>query len=152
MISEIIILVAAYLIGSISPGYFFGKLKGKDLRKLGNRNTGATNTYKSAGSVFGIITALIDIFKGVVVVILVIYFNLNVYLVYIAAILVVIGHNYPFYLKFKGGRGTATSIGAFISILIYYRDIYSIIAFIIVIARSLAISPNFRKWLIKKIK
>lgn len=150
--NELIYLLIAYLVGSISPSYFFGKLKGKDLRKIGRRNTGATNTYKNVGPVYGVITALFDIFKGVIIVILALYFGFNVYVVYLSALLVTIGHNYPFYLKFRGGRGIATSIGAFFVILVYYNDIYALIAAVIVAIRSIAISPNFRKWIIKKMK
>lgn len=151
MVNEIIYLIIAYLIGSISPGYFFGRLKGKDLRKIGDKNTGGTNTYKNVGPVYGIITAIFDIIKGAVVVTFALYLGFSVYIVYLSAIFSALGHIYPFYLKFKGGRGIGPSAGAFFIILINYRDIYALIAAIIVLVRSIVISPNFRKWVMKKV-
>jgi glycerol-3-phosphate acyltransferase PlsY len=152
MIKEALIVIIAYLVGSISLGYFFGRLvKGIDLRKVGRKNTGGTNTWVNVGAVYGIITIIFDVFKGTIMVVIALLMNMPMVVVYLVALFSVIGHNHPFYLNFKGGRGTATSFGSFVPILIVYNDIYSYIAIIIICIRSWIISPGFRKVVLKKL-
>lgn len=111
IILRIIVLMICYLIGSISPSYLIGKyIYGIDIRKEGSGNPGTTNAFRTMGKTIGITTLVVDILKGV----------LASYLGYkiigpifspFAGLLAVIGHNFPFYLDFKGGKGVATSIG-----------------------------------------
>lgn len=100
-----------YLVGSVSPGYFFGKIvKNVDIRQFGNHNTGATNAYYEISPVFGILTGLFDFIKAPLVYFLVLWINphLPPELAVIVGFAAVIGHIFPFYLNFKGGRGVAS--------------------------------------------
>ncbi len=107
----LIIILVSYFIGNISTGYILGKvLKNSDIRTMGSGNAGATNALRVYGIGLGILTLLFDCLKGV----LAAYIG-NKILGYdgalIAAFFVVIGHDWPILMKFKGGKGIATSLG-----------------------------------------
>jgi glycerol-3-phosphate acyltransferase PlsY len=109
------VLLGAYLIGSIPFGYLIVKLReGRDIRATGSGNIGATNVARSAGPAAGAVTLLLDVAKGYVVV----WFaeRYGVTLMAVAAAGAVIGHMFPVWLKFKGGKGVATGVGAFVPI------------------------------------
>lgn len=123
-----------YLLGNIQAGYLLGKLLKKvDIRTLGQGNAGASNAVESLGWKFGVLVALIDILKGVAAILLVKFmfsvgFNKEgAMLLYTAGYFAILGHIYPFYMKFKGGKGTATLIG----ILLGMNPVYGIIAMFI---------------------
>jgi glycerol-3-phosphate acyltransferase PlsY len=121
----ILVCVIGYLIGSIHPSYLIGKLKGIDIREHGSKNAGAANITMSFGWVVGVFTGILDMLKAVVAVHLAKYFitlepfnllaadSFNT-LPFLAGALAVIGHNYPFYMNFKGGKGTASAVGLMI--------------------------------------
>ena len=114
---EIIFLFAIipYLIGSIPFGLILGKLFGYgDIRKIGSGNIGATNALRTGNKWLGGLTLFCDMLKGVIAVFLVKLFAPN--LIYIAGILAIIGHIFPIWLKFKGGKGVATAIGVLLAI------------------------------------
>lgn len=104
-----------YLIGSVPFGWLIVKLvKDVDLRTVGSGRTGGTNAFRAAGFVPGLLTALMDIFKGAVTVLVVRnYFGdlTQGWAEALAGLCVVLGHNYSVFLKFKGGAGGATAIG-----------------------------------------
>lgn len=118
--------VFSYLIGTISPGFFITKFyKHIDIRKFGAKYTGAANVYRIAGFLPAILTGLIDFAKGVIAISLSFLFwkyitpnQYNSYFLLIAALFTIIGHIFPFYLNFKGGRGAATSYGVLLVSLI----------------------------------
>ena len=123
-----------YLLGNIQAGYLLGKLLKKvDIRTLGQGNAGASNAVESLGWKFGVLVALIDILKGVAAILLVksmfsVGFNKEGALfLYTSGYFAILGHIYPFYMKFKGGKGTATLIG----ILLGMNPVYGIIAMFI---------------------
>lgn len=108
---EIAVLVTAYLIGNISPAYLLGKFASNiDIREHGSGNAGTTNVLRVMGTKAGIIVLLSDLIKGVIAVLLGRYFGGDLLMV-LAGLLVVVGHNWPALLKFKGGKGVATSMG-----------------------------------------
>lgn len=116
--SYILIAIIAYLIGSINFSIIISKkLAGFDVREKGSGNAGTTNMLRSVGKKAAIITLICDILKGVVsigiaIVIGRIWNNLNAeLLLQIAGIAVVIGHTFPIFFEFKGGKGVATSLG-----------------------------------------
>ncbi len=113
--------IISYLIGSISPSYLLGKItKGIDIREYGDGNAGTMNAIAVLGLVPGIITAVFDVSKGVVVLFLSIYlFNLKGNLLLLPIFSVIAGHILPFYLKFKGGQGAATATG----LILYFMGI-----------------------------
>ena len=112
--------LGAYLLGSIPFGVVWVKLfTGKDIRAVGSGRTGGTNAMRAAGFGVGLLTALSDIFKGTLAVLAARWLlspaeqNLGMVLTGLACIL---GHNYPLFLKFKGGAGGATCAGAALAI------------------------------------
>jgi glycerol-3-phosphate acyltransferase PlsY len=104
--------VISYLLGSISFSYLFGKLlKGIDIRQHGSGNAGATNTLRVLGVGPGITVLLLDVVKGIVAVLLIRMFTDNQWLHVLAGVAAIVGHNWPIYFGFKGGKGIATTIG-----------------------------------------
>jgi glycerol-3-phosphate acyltransferase PlsY len=117
MISEIIICLAlGYGFGCFSTGYLMGKLKHVDIRKYGSGNAGTTNALRTLGAKAGVITLAGDMLKAILAIVLVRYVifpeaeDLPLYILY-TGLGVVLGHNYPFWLKFKGGKGIAATGG-----------------------------------------
>ena len=110
-----LVLVLSYLIGSISGSFILGKLfLHKDVRNYGSGNAGTTNAMRVFGKKIGSLTFIIDMLKGILVVLLLKkFFPEYLFLVFLFCIL---GHDFPFYMKFKGGKGVATSLGSFIFI------------------------------------
>ncbi|NQT75986.1 MAG: glycerol-3-phosphate 1-O-acyltransferase PlsY [Candidatus Omnitrophica bacterium] len=118
-------LVAAYLIGSIPTGYIFGRaLKGVDIREFGSGNLGATNVFRVMGRLPGILVLAIDALKGFVCATYIASFFLYIspaarpelYRV-LAGLAVIAGHNWTVFLKFRGGKGVATSAGVVIGLI-----------------------------------
>jgi glycerol-3-phosphate acyltransferase PlsY len=122
IISYIFGLVISYLVGSIPFGYVIAIAKGVDVRKQGSGNIGATNVGRVLGRKFGAIIFVLDLLKGFVVVLLVPIFVSDIefpttsdnLLVILCGLCVLLGHAFPVYLKFKGGKAVATSFGVFI--------------------------------------
>jgi glycerol-3-phosphate acyltransferase PlsY len=110
------LLIAAYLIGAIPTGVILTRLAGgEDIRNAGSGNIGATNVYRVAGRKLGIITLLGDCLKGVVPLVIAIQgFHLAETGIALVAMAAFIGHCYPVYLGFKGGKGVATALGIFL--------------------------------------
>jgi len=110
-----IVILLGYLMGSFQPAFFIGKLKGIDIREHGSKNAGAANTTMTLGWVLGILTGCIDVLKATFTIYLVsnLYPSSELYpvLPFLGGVMVVIGHNYPFYMSFDGGKGTASAIG-----------------------------------------
>ncbi len=106
-----------YLIGNIQAGYLIGKLLyKKDIRDFGNGNSGASNGVVVFGRKIGILIGIIDILKAVIAVFIVkALFHSSNYL-YITGLMVILGHNFPFYMNFQGGKGTASLFGFMIAI------------------------------------
>jgi len=105
--------VIGYLLGSISPAYILGKaLKGIDVRDEGFRNAGARNVYHLLGVVPGSVTAIIDLGKGIAAVLIADrLLNLPDIRLFVPAWAAVLGHIFPFYLRFRGGKGMAAAVG-----------------------------------------
>ena len=122
MIASIIVGLVAYLLGSISFSVIISKkMAGFDVRDKGSKNAGATNMLRSVGKKAAIFTLLGDALKGVVAVLFAILVGAiakdsdKALLVQIAGILVVIGHTFPIFFGFKGGKGVATSLGVILT-------------------------------------
>ncbi len=110
MLNYVIIAVIAYLLGSISFGMIVAKLKGgPNLREVGSKNTGATNVLRVMGVKTGLIVFVLDILKALIACIIGrCWMGLNGAMV--AGIAVVIGHNWPCFFQFKGGKGVASTL------------------------------------------
>jgi glycerol-3-phosphate acyltransferase PlsY len=111
---NILAVVIGYLIGAIPSAYLFTRLTtGKDIRQLGSGNVGALNTSRQIGSKAGIIVFIIDMCKGIGVLAIAKWvLGVSDLFVLITIVAAVIGHNWSVFLKFGGGRGMATSLGA----------------------------------------
>lgn len=109
-------ILLAYLIGSIPVGVLLSRLKGVDPRKTGSGNIGATNVIRAAGKALGILTLLGDIGKGFFPTLFTIYYNEPHLLVVSTGLATFLGHLFPVYLKFKGGKGVATALGVYLAI------------------------------------
>lgn len=109
-----ILAIAAYLIGSIPTGLILGKMYGIDVRTAGSGNIGATNVYRTVGKKIGILTLLADCLKGLLPVLVARRLALPEIMIAGVGLAAFLGHVFPFYLRFKGGKGVATALGVFL--------------------------------------
>ena len=147
----ILTILTAYLIGSVSSAVIISKIiSGEDIRDHGSGNAGATNMLRVHGKVAGIVTLLIDVLKGVLAILLAMLFALilkgiksdSVFpgcLKYLAGLFVVIGHDFPVFFKFRGGKGVATSLGV-ILMLNWQIGVTVLIVAILIMALSRYVS------------
>jgi len=120
-----VIFICAYLLGSIPFGLLVSKARGIDIRAHGSRNIGATNVWRVLGRPWGLLTFFLDVAKGWVAVILAFWFAARfpqsfrdaTFAGVIAAFGCIAGHNFPLWLKFRGGKGVATSLGVIIGMM-----------------------------------
>lgn len=144
-------ILIGYLFGSISWSIIIGKkIYNKDLREYGSKNAGATNSLRVYGKLAALVILVLDILKTIIPVIIiwsvtkyVFYDSYSMYitnhfhplsLIYLCAFFVVIGHCYPIFFKFKGGKG-ATSYGAFLLIISPFIALFALLIFILIIKK-----------------
>jgi len=117
MINQILFICIAYLIGSLSFGIIISKfLNLRDPRTIGSQNPGATNILRMGNKIAAILTLLGDILKATIVVTIAILIDLNDLEIMQISLALLIGHMYPIYYKFKGGKGVATAFGIILAI------------------------------------
>ncbi len=146
LIKIILGLGLAYLLGSMPTAYIFGKLyKGIDIREHGSKNVGATNVFRVLGKVPGIVVLIIDILKGVLAVVVVSdLLDLNGVVFYILlGIASVCGHNWTVFLRFKGGKGVATSLGVLIGLTIKIASIRAVLVLSVLIWSAVFLCSGF---------
>ena len=121
----LLIGIVCYLMGSIPFGLILTKIfLKKDIRKIGSGNIGATNALRTGNKIIGYSTLILDILKAVVPVIYVKIFYQD--LLYIASLCAFLGHVFPIWLKFKGGKGVATYVGILFTINFYLGIVFTI--------------------------
>jgi len=114
---EYILILFSYLLGSIPTGLLLTKAFSKqDPRQVGSRNIGTTNIYRAAGKTLAIMTLAGDALKGFIPVSLALYWHFSEAWVGLAAVATFLGHLYPVFLHFKGGKGVATGLGIFFAL------------------------------------
>ena len=114
---NLLILLLAYLIGSFPSGYLAGKIiKGIDIRSFGSGSTGATNVLRQIGKRAAITVFLLDVFKGVLSILIAKYFLLNDSWQVAIGLSTLIGHIWPVWLDWKGGKAVATGLGVFLGL------------------------------------
>lgn len=120
ILTLVLLSLFGYLIGSIQSGTLISKIFYKiDVRDSGSKSSGATNVHRTIGLKPGIIVLIIDIIKGLVPVLIIsLFFEDDIYSIF-SSILLVLGHCYPVYHKFKGGKGVATGFGAVVVLVPY---------------------------------
>ncbi len=110
-------LFGSYLTGAIPFGLFFGRaMGGVDVRTVGSGNIGATNVLRGAGKTAALLTLLADALKGVIPVLLAAWLFSDDTITALSGIAAIVGHNFPVYLRFKGGKGVATSFGVVLAV------------------------------------
>jgi len=141
MMPGVLTILAAYLIGGIPFGYVLVRWRtGKDVRTMGSGNIGATNVLRTTGRVVAIVTLLLDILKGWFAVWLAAWLtNADIVWMSAAAVAVMLGHAFPVFLKFQGGKAVASFIGAFLY-LAPAPLLACLIVFVIVVAATRYIS------------
>lgn len=108
----VLVIICAYLLGSSSMSFYIAKLKGVDIQKKGSKNLGASNAMIVLGWKYGILVGIHDIAKSAIAVFLAVsLFPELPYIGAVAGVASVLGHIFPFYLKFKGGKGFASYLG-----------------------------------------
>ncbi|MFI8687192.1 glycerol-3-phosphate 1-O-acyltransferase PlsY [Rossellomorea sp. NPDC077527] len=121
-----LILILSYLLGSIPSGLLIGKtFYGKDIREHGSGNLGGTNTFRTLGVKAGMVVTIMDILKGTLATLLPLMLSSDVHML-LAGVFAVIGHMYPVFANFRGGKAVATSAGVLLG--------YNYILFIILLA------------------
>lgn len=119
-------LVLAYLIGAFPSAFIIARFrKGVDIRKVGSRNMGAMNTFYSVGFWWGMMTLFLDIGKGALAVGAGWLLTQSDYWQMACGLTAVLGHNYPVFLKFKGGKGGATCIGILVYLMPWGAPVYA---------------------------
>src|SRR5437868_1997098 len=142
MTGYLLTAIIAYFIGSIPTGYLFGRARGVDIRKTGSGNIGATNVFRTLGKTAGICVLLIDAVKGFAPPKFLLFGatpETREYHSMVAGLFAILGHNYTCWLRFKGGKGIATSAGVLIA-LVPYGLLITLGAWLIVFAISRYVS------------
>lgn len=125
MLERVICIIVGYFVGAlVQTGYWYGKIKHIDIRDHGSGNAGTTNVMRTLGKKAGIITYIFDALKPILVV-LVLHFvygknsDHEMLLFLYSGLGIVLGHNFPFYLKFKGGKGIAATSGVVATLALF---------------------------------
>jgi glycerol-3-phosphate acyltransferase PlsY len=114
--TTLLLVIFAYLLGSIPSGFILGRAAGIDVRHEGSGNIGATNVARVLGKRHGLLTLLADTAKGIVPILIGQHLGLSNASLALVAIAVFVGHIYPVFLKFRGGKGVATAFGALLGL------------------------------------
>lgn len=123
MLAYVIVLIIAYLIGSVSFSVIFSrKFAGFDVRDKGSNNAGTTNVLRTVGKKAAALTLICDILKGVIAVLVAMLVgvickeaNMEI-LKYLAGLMAIVGHTFPIFFEFRGGKGVATSLGVLLTV------------------------------------
>ena len=113
-----LIIILGYLLGSIPTAYIAGHvLKGVDIRQVGDNNMGAANAFRQLGPKTGIAVGLVDAGKGALVILVAQAANIPQVAILFTGVTVILGHNWPVFIGFRGGRGVSTSIGVLLAVI-----------------------------------
>lgn len=122
ILARILALLVGYFLGAFQTGYIYGKAHGIDIREHGSGNSGTTNTLRTLGMKAGLVTFIGDLFKAIAAVLIFYFIYRNIYpdaircIELYAGFGAVLGHNFPFYLGFKGGKGIACTSGVILAV------------------------------------
>jgi glycerol-3-phosphate acyltransferase PlsY len=152
MLYKYLLLILSYLLGSIPFGLLLVKIsQGKDIREFGSGNIGATNVYRKS-RLTGVLTLLLDGGKGALAVAITLWFVADPAWQALAALAAIIGHVFPVWLGFKGGKGVATGCGAYL-VLCPFAVLTTLVVFVLILvstryisAASIAATALFPLW------
>ena len=145
ILARILALVVGYFFGTFQTGYFYGKAHGIDVREHGSGNSGTTNTLRTLGWKAGAVTFFGDLFKAIIAVLIFYFIYRNTYpeavkcIELYAGFGAVLGHNFPFFLNFKGGKGIACTSGVILAVC----PIAAPICLVLFILGLLGVSGNY---------
>ena len=138
-----LVIVVAYLLGSIPTAYIAGRLiKGQDIRRLGDGNMGAQNAFRQLSPRAGITVGITDATKGALAVLIAQAANVPQAAILLAGTVAVIGHNWPVFLGFRGGRGESTTIGVLAAIITQPTLIAGSLAIAVLVASKSVIKAS----------
>ncbi len=129
LFSFLLAVVSAYLCGSIPTGVLIARRLGVEVRQVGSGNIGATNVARSAGKKAGLLTLLGDAAKGLIPVLIVRFLDLGETTLACTAVAALLGHLFPIFLGFSGGKGVATGLGVFLG-LAPYATLFALLLFL----------------------
>ena len=115
MIAIVLLIIFAYVMGSVPSGYILGKMSGIDVRSVGSGNIGATNVVRALGKGRGALTLFADAAKGYLPVWVALRLEVGAVTIALVAIAAFLGHLYPLFLNLQGGKGVATALGALLA-------------------------------------
>lgn len=139
----ILAIVIAYLLGSIPFAYIMGRLvRGVDIRQVGGGNMGAVNTMREVGPVPGFAVLLADMAKGALAVLVAQWLDLSLTWVFVVGGVAVAGHNWPVWLKFKGGQGLATTLGVLLALTpVEFAISFAIMVVVVLLTSNMRLGP-----------
>ena len=139
--SVIAAVVIGYLLGSIPSAYIAGRLKkGVDIRQVGGRNMGALNVMREVGTTAGYLVFIADIAKGALAVLVARWLGVSLVWVLVAGFAALVGHNWPVFLQFKGGKGGAAAMGVFLALVpLEFGISFGVTAVIVIITSNPAL-------------
>ncbi|MCP4581970.1 MAG: glycerol-3-phosphate 1-O-acyltransferase PlsY [candidate division Zixibacteria bacterium] len=146
MITLLTIIILSYLIGAFPSGIVLGRIfKGVDVRQHGSKNMGATNVFRVLGAKLAIPVLLLDMLKGTIAVVLIVHIDFGDqsmpfhWLKIIAGLAAILGHVFPIWIKFKGGKGVATAAGVLFGLMMLEVGM-AIVLFIIIVTLTRYVS------------
>lgn len=142
MLTNILLVIAAYLLGAVPFGLVVSKLfQGIDIREHGSGNIGATNVMRKMGTRFALFVLFLDTAKGALIICLAIQLNVGTPVMLLAGLMVILGHCFPVFLRFKGGKGVATSLGVLLFIPGFALPmLFVLIVFVVIVALTKYVS------------
>ena len=133
LLSALAILLA-YLLGSVSFSYLVcRRARGIDIRDVGSRNPGAANTFRQVGAVAGLVVLLADMLKGAAAVTPLVLLDAPEWAIFLSAVAVLAGHNWPVFLGFRGGKGAATVLGISFAMLPLITAVATVPAAVVIV-------------------
>jgi len=132
-----LIVIFAYFLGSVPTAYIAGRfLRGKDIRQMGDGNVGAQNAYRQLGSRTGIAVGIVDVGKGILAILLAQIIGASIPATLVVGVAVVIGHNWPVFIGFRGGKGESATIGILLTVLTQPVIILSVLALAVLLIKK----------------
>lgn len=150
MISFFLLSLFAYLLGSIPFGFLIGRVKGIDIRTIGSKSTTSTNVSRALGWRWGVVSATLDVFKAVIPALLAKTYLPNEWHIIVVSLLPAIGHVFPIWLKFRGGKGAACFFGATVVLtgLKFFLAAFSLWILILFLVRIMSLTNILFSWVL----
>lgn len=144
VVSIILAVVIGYLLGSIPFAYIAGRLvKGVDIRQLGGGNMGTVNTLREIGTAVGFIVLAADMAKGSVAVLVAQWLGVPLLWVFVVGLAAVVGHNWPVWLRFRGGRGLATTLGVLLALVpVQFAISFAIMVIVVLLTSNMSLAAG----------